>query len=120
MAKRLKIFENVVEMFSKNRHSHSGMGHFLFSINALEAVVAAVLRRPNMAKTDAAVSVEIGDLSGSVKTQTQNPNPKIEYAEVDFSGGVFTIPDDLKAIGAKGHPNLESLAQPFELRNTAF
>lgn len=96
------------------------MGHFLFSINALEAVVEAVLCRPNRAKTDAVVSAEIGVLSGSVRTQTQNPNPKIEYAAVDFSGGVFTIPDDFEAIGAKGHPNLESLAQPFELRNPAF
>ena len=96
------------------------MGHFLFSINALEAVGAVVLRRPNRAKTDASVSVEIGVLSGSVKTQTQNPNPKIEYGKVDFSDGIFTIPDDLKAIGAEGHPNLESLAQAFELRNTAF
>ena len=77
------------------------MGQFLFSTNALAAVVADVLRRPNRVKTDASVSVEIGVLSGSVKTQTQNPNPKIECADVDFSGGVFTIPDDLKAIGAK-------------------
>ena len=86
------------------------MSQFLFSINDLASVAEAVTRRPNMAKTAAAVSVGIGILAESIATQAQNSNPTIEYTDVDFSNGVFTIPNYLKAIGADGHPNLESLA----------
>ena len=75
------------------------MALFSFSISAVMAVVAAAIRRPNMGKTATAVSVEIGILFASIKTRAQNPNSKIEYAEVDFSDGVFTILNDLKMIG---------------------
>ena len=100
----------MVELFSKNRHSHKQMGQFLFSINALEAVVTAVIRRPNMEKTAAAVSARIWILAESIASQAQNSTPTIEYTDVDFPNGVFTIPNYLKAIGADDHPNLESLA----------
>ena len=83
------------------------MRQFLFSINALEAVVAAVLHRPNMA---AAVSVGIGILAESIASQAQNSNPTIEYTDVDFPNEVFNIPNYLQAIRADDHPNLESLA----------
>ena len=100
----------MVELFSKNRHSHRQMSQFLFSISALEAVVAAVIRRPNMAKMAAAVSVGIGILAESIASQAQNFNPTIEYTDVDFPNGVFNIPNYLQAIMADDHPNLESLA----------
>ncbi len=75
------------------------MALFLFSINTVVTIVAAAIRRPNMGKTATAVSVETDVLSASIETRAQNPNPKIEYAAVDFSDGVFTILDDLKMIG---------------------
>lgn len=75
------------------------MAPFLFSINDLTPVVAAVIRQPNMAKQLSLFLRRIGILAESITPQAQNSNPMVEYADVDFSAGVFIIPDNWKMIG---------------------
>lgn len=76
------------------------MAPFLFSINELTTVVAAVIRQSNMAKQLSLFLRRIGILAESITPQAQNSNPTVEYANVDFSDGVFIIPDNWKMIGA--------------------